>query len=138
MSNTNRLSELRKKENLSQSALAKIAGGVTPQSISLYEKGQREPKIKTWNKLADYFNVSVSYLMGIDEESDYYDNKTMAKKIAKLFEPEKKTPPKELGEMYQQDLDYFTKFYNNLLENKKFDQLETISRFFDVVKKAYK
>lgn len=75
--------------------------------------------------------------MGIDEESDYYDNKTMAKKIAKLFEPEKKTP-KELGEMYQQDLDYFTKFYNNLLENKKFDQLETISRFFDVVKKAYK
>lgn len=65
----NRISELRKKTGTSQSDLAKLLG-ITRQAISLYEKwpnkGGREPKLETWKKLADYFDVSVAELMGVD------------------------------------------------------------------------
>lgn len=33
-------------------------------TLSRYETGRREPKLETWQKLADYFNVSVPYLRG--------------------------------------------------------------------------
>ena len=62
----NRLKEIRQEKNLSQTDIAK-ALGVTRQAISLYEKGDREPKLETWQKLADYFNVSVPYLQGMDQ-----------------------------------------------------------------------
>ena len=62
----NRLREIRQEKNLSQTDIAK-ALGVTRQAISLYEKGDRELKLETWQKLADYFNVSVPYLQGLDQ-----------------------------------------------------------------------
>ena len=62
----NRLSELREKLNLSQREVAYDLG-ITPQAISLYETGQREPRLETWQKLANYFEVSVPSLMGLDE-----------------------------------------------------------------------
>ena len=34
--------------------------------ISQYETGKREPKLETWNKLAEYFNVPTFYLMGLN------------------------------------------------------------------------
>ena len=54
----NRLRELRLKRGLSQQELAKKVG-ISNQSISSYEKGVRKPKIEAWEKLADYFGVSV-------------------------------------------------------------------------------
>lgn len=63
----NRLKELRHEKNLSQTDIAK-ALGVTRQAISLYEKGDREPKLETWQKLADFFNVPVDYLLGISKD----------------------------------------------------------------------
>lgn len=63
----NRLKELRHEKNLSQTDIAK-ALGVTRQAISLYEKGDREPKIDTWQKLADFFKVPTEYLMGITND----------------------------------------------------------------------
>lgn len=62
----NRLKEIRQEKKLSQTDIAK-ALGVTRQAISLYEKGDRELKLETWQKLADYFNVSVPYLQGLDQ-----------------------------------------------------------------------
>ena len=64
----NRLKEIRQEKNLSQTDIAK-ALGVTRQAISLYEKGDREPKLETWQKLADFFNVPVDYLLGISKDS---------------------------------------------------------------------
>ena len=43
----NRIKEIRQEKNLSQTDIAK-ALGVTRQAISLYEKGDREPKLETW------------------------------------------------------------------------------------------
>ena len=59
----NRIAELRKNKKASQEDVAK-ALGITRQAISLYERGEHEPKLETWQRLADYFHVPVSYLKG--------------------------------------------------------------------------
>lgn len=62
----NRLSETRK---LHGKTLAEVADAINlaPNTISQYENGKREPKLKIWQEMADYFNVSVPYLQGFDE-----------------------------------------------------------------------
>ena len=40
---------------------------ISEVSYQNYELGRREPKVETLNKLADYFDVSVDYLMGRSE-----------------------------------------------------------------------
>ena len=59
------LKQLRDAKGITQSELA-YAIGVQPGAIGNYEQGQRMPKDdKTWVKIAQYFNVSVDYLMDI-------------------------------------------------------------------------
>lgn len=59
----NRLRELRTKKNLTLKELGEQLG-MPNNTLSRYETGKREPKLETWQKLADYFNVSVPYLKG--------------------------------------------------------------------------
>ena len=61
-----RLKELRKKKNISQLRLATELN-TTQNTISRYETGEREPGIDELIKIADYFNVSVDYLIGRTE-----------------------------------------------------------------------
>lgn len=64
----NRIKELRGKLGLSIRKLSnnlKEKGiPLSPDSISKYERGERMPKIENWQKLADYFGVTVGYLQG--------------------------------------------------------------------------
>lgn len=62
----NRIKDLRLEKGLSQRKLSDETG-VSQQALSLYEKGERNPKIETWQKLANYFDVSVSYLQGVSD-----------------------------------------------------------------------
>lgn len=57
-----RLKELRLKRRLSQLRLA-MELNTTQNTISRYETGDREPGIMELIKIADYFNVSVDYLL---------------------------------------------------------------------------
>lgn len=59
----NRIKILRLVNNKTQKDLAKYLN-VSEQAIAYYEQGKRKPKIETWQKLANYFNVSVPYLRG--------------------------------------------------------------------------
>ena len=59
----NRIKILRLVNNKTQKDLAKYLN-VSKQAIAYYEQGKRNPKQKTWQALADYFNVSVPYLQG--------------------------------------------------------------------------
>lgn len=62
----NRIKELRQKNSLTLRGLgSKI--NMSSSRISQYETGKREPKLETWQALADFFDVSVPYLQGIDE-----------------------------------------------------------------------
>ena len=59
----NRIKELRLKNHLTLRRLGKELD-MYDSRISQYETGKRQPNIETWQKLADYFNVSVPYLQG--------------------------------------------------------------------------
>lgn len=65
----NRIEELRKKRGMGQKELAEKIE-TSQQAISLYERGDREPKLETWQKLASFFGVSVPYLQGIEAYSE--------------------------------------------------------------------
>lgn len=58
-----RLRELREKRHVSQVKLA-IDLGLSQNSISRYENGEREADYATLISIADYFDVSVDYLLG--------------------------------------------------------------------------
>lgn len=58
-----RLKELRKRRDLSLSQVAK-AVGTTPENIQRWENGIEEPSDSYVEKLADYFQCSISYLKG--------------------------------------------------------------------------
>ena len=57
-----RLKELRKKRNISQLKLA-MDLNMNQNSISRYETGEREADYATLILFADYFNVSLDYLL---------------------------------------------------------------------------
>lgn len=58
-----RLREIRKSKGISQLKLA-LDLNTNQNTISRYETGEREPGIVELIKIADYFNVSVDYLIG--------------------------------------------------------------------------
>ena len=57
-----RLYELRKKRHMSQVRLA-IELNLSQNTISRYETGERQADYETLILLADYFNVSIDYLL---------------------------------------------------------------------------
>ena len=57
-----KLKLLRDANNLTQKQMASILN-VTQKSISTYENGLTEPDISTMIKIADYFDVSLDYLL---------------------------------------------------------------------------
>ncbi|MDE7438951.1 MAG: helix-turn-helix domain-containing protein [Clostridia bacterium] len=61
----NRIKELRKQAGLTQEKLAKMLS-VTQANLSGWELDKWQPDQEALNKLADYFNVSVDYILGRD------------------------------------------------------------------------
>jgi len=57
-----RLRELRKEKNITQLKLA-MELNMSQNSISRYEKGDREPGLAELIRIADYFDVSVDFLL---------------------------------------------------------------------------
>lgn len=57
-----RLKNIRKSKGISQLKLA-LDLNTSQNTISRYETGQREPSINDLIKIADYFNVSIDYLL---------------------------------------------------------------------------
>ena len=61
-----RLKELRKQRNISQIKLS-MDLNTSQNTISRYETGVREPCLSELIRIADYFNVSIDYLVGLDD-----------------------------------------------------------------------
>lgn len=62
-----RLREIRKSRGISQLRLA-MDLNMNQNTISRYETGEREPGISDLIKIADYFGVSIDYLVGRGNE----------------------------------------------------------------------
>lgn len=61
-----RLKELRVSKNLGQKEVGVIIG-VSDSSIRKYETGERTPNPDALAKLAEFFNVTVDYLIGVSD-----------------------------------------------------------------------
>lgn len=91
------LRSLRRKARLTQAELAD-ALGLSRSSISMYERGEREPDFETIELIADYFNVSMGYLVGWEEDPYDYEKDEdgrLASIPTDIFE--------HLAEIYQND-----------------------------------
>lgn len=69
----NRLKQLREEKNLPKATLAKELN-MTPQSYGLYENEKRSPDYQTLKKLANYFTVSMAYLLGETDQKNFSSN----------------------------------------------------------------
>ena len=73
---SNRLKKLRKEKGLTQSDLAKVLN--TNQSqYGKYENGKTNLSIENAQILADYFGVTLPYLLGLDDDSCIDESKKM-------------------------------------------------------------
>ena len=68
----NKIKELRKKKKLTQEELAQKIN-VTKLTISRWERGERVPKSDKAQQLAEFFEVSVDYLLGYDNVSKNFE-----------------------------------------------------------------
>jgi transcriptional regulator with XRE-family HTH domain len=84
----NRLRQLRGKRT--QSEVAKILG-ITRARYSHYENGRNEPDTEMLQKIADYYKVSVDYLLGNEENQTNEKDKKNAD-LVDLLEEIKKRP----------------------------------------------
>ncbi|MCI9657194.1 MAG: helix-turn-helix transcriptional regulator [Lachnospiraceae bacterium] len=114
---------LREKKCISQKELAEELG-ISPASYNLYEKGKREPNIDMIEKIANYFNVSPSYLMGWDEKYQKLDDKidNILKKLSdeELLQEEVSNYVKELEKYMQKqnDIEHIQEqFYNSYFKS---------------------
>ena len=60
---SNNLFKLRKESKVSQQKLAEFVG-VSQQCVSEWEKGKIEPTLSYLWKIADFFDVSIDFLVG--------------------------------------------------------------------------
>lgn len=65
-----RLRELREEKNLTQSEVAKQFG-ISARAVSNYETGTREPPIDMQIKMANFFNVTLDFLVGRSSLRNY-------------------------------------------------------------------
>ncbi|HIV61980.1 MAG TPA: helix-turn-helix transcriptional regulator [Candidatus Butyricicoccus avistercoris] len=65
-----RLKEIRKTAKLTQNDIANVLG-TTREAYGMYESGKRQISLKVLDDLAQYYNVSIDYLVGrVDSEKE--------------------------------------------------------------------
>lgn len=114
-----RFKALRVQKGKSQRELAEDLN-LSKSAISMYESGAREPDHETTEKIADYFNVDVDYLLGrsnvtlryTDVLADqYYDSETVQIVTDRLRRnPEYSVLFKASANVRPEDIDLVTKF----------------------------
>ena len=62
-----RLKKMRERQRKSRRVLSELCG-LPPDAVRRYERGEAKPSMDALIKLADYFEVSIDYLIG---RSDY-------------------------------------------------------------------
>ena len=58
-----RLKEIRKTAKLTQNDISSVLG-ITREAYGMYEAGKRQISLKILSELAQYYNVSIDYLVG--------------------------------------------------------------------------
>lgn len=101
-----KLRELRKEKGISLKELG-AEMGVAESTMSLYENGKRQPDYETLLKLAEYFGVSVDYLLrGNDNFDRLPEELVILNRNAKKMSPEKRKKLLDMARiMFKEDFD---------------------------------
>lgn len=81
----NRIKELRTERGITQADLAKILK-ISDRAVGYYENGDREPDYSTLLKIADYFDVSIDYLLGASDIKNPNESKNADKEFVAFYE----------------------------------------------------
>ncbi|WP_084247019.1 helix-turn-helix domain-containing protein [Rummeliibacillus stabekisii] len=96
---------LRKNKNLTQSDMANMLG-ITRQGYAKYENEESQPDFNTLKKIADYFDVSIDYLLGRtafktnDEEIFMEDISEIFEKLSTMKKKDRKTIVNTIDALY--------------------------------------
>ena len=113
-----KLKDLRIGKRLTQDELAK-ALDVSRSRIGMYEQGKREPDFETLEKIADFFNVSMSELIEDQKtEHPYYYNED-AKELADFMfkNPEYKGLFDAVRNVEKSDIKFVQNFIDRIKKN---------------------
>ena len=134
----NRLKELRQEKKLTQQELANEIG-VTKRTYIYWEKGERQIKPEKAQQLADYFKVSVGYLLGYSDVR--FELEQIEKAIKNRLIDSESTINKDVFEntlkiverarFLDLDLDTITSLYFYNCEISKVKTLNDLFDFFD-------
>lgn len=116
------LKELRNEQGLTQKELSKKIG-ITASAIGFLENGQREPLATTLAAYADYFGVSLDYLMGREDETGAltYEPKSITTKKNPITD----RPPSDIV------TEKFIDEFKDLFSEKTFRQYAQLYRAMD-------
>ena len=115
-----RLKAERKKNNINQTQLAEKLY-LDRSSISKYESGKQIPETPTLEKLADFFDISIDYLLGKTDIRNYEDNSSLNSINENLSTNGLKTLAAHFDEeqFTQDDLDDIENFIKFIVSKKK-------------------
>lgn len=108
-----KLKELRAKQGLTQATFAKIFN-ISSGTIAMWETGKRTPDIEMLNRIAEYFGVTLDYLVGNEIkqnnfESENYieqDELVILNRNAKKLTPEKRKQLLDMARlMFKEEFD---------------------------------
>ena len=100
-----KLRELRKEKGISLKKLGAYIG-VSESTMSLYENGKRQPDNETLLKLADFFGVTVDYLLRGEQCDHLPEELIILNRNAMKMSPEKRKKLLELAKiMFKEDFD---------------------------------
>lgn len=161
----NKIRELRKEKGLTLKELSnelstKENFTIAPDTLGKYERGEREPKLITWQSLANYFGVSVPYLQGISEYGKLTDypstifgndlsySKEIQDELKRLYDEEgKKDDTLEINDVYKYMigillgntgeivLHYLLLRHDEWSDSYKEKQLETVVAIYEFIEK---
>ena len=118
-----RLKAERKKNNINQTQLAENLY-LDRSSISKYESGKQIPETPTLEKLADFFDVSIDYLLGKTDIRNYDDNSSLNSINENLSANSLKTLAARFDdeEFTEDDLDDIENFIKFIVSKKKINK----------------
>ena len=129
----NRLKELRQKNNLTLKQLGKKLN-MLDSTLSQYETGKRNPKNEVWQKIADFFDVPVSYLRGVDVDEiiEQVDLKKLSPLGLCFYENESSNKTESLEAT---EIQLHEDMLNSILYSEKSSALESMNKYIEFLSK---
>lgn len=144
----NRIKKLRENRNMTQTELSEILGMKTYTTVSKWESDDNFPKGKDLKKLAELFNVSSDYLLGIEEKKsssiDVIYNQLEEERQKKVYDfaehllkEQKATANKivPLNEKKEETKDYLKVVAAHIDDDATEEELDEIKAFIDSLTK---